>query len=398
MVRRIIACLVFGVVFSGCATTPFEKSDSPAIPAPESVELIARNFVSVLAQVPSLPPTGTTLSVPLSADDSSGFGNSLRSALLQTGYVMRTGNGADVDGTLTYSVEIESATDSDKAEYTGDGAFRDVAIHQVAVGDIGLRRRFVVLNGGRLMPLSPMQSRGFDSANLVTDDSSFERQGTPGYADVRSTSDTPEALPEDGDDFAQTTVLDSSAISDNTVNADSVDSSLVPPPIASEPRAEPEPLSPSDTPLALQSNRERVAVTGDLVLPLQDTHNYRDLGESNYAELFYNLRLIDERIIEFGNDSTELNAQGAQILDAMLGEYDEDRDRISVIGSSHGAGAYPGAQKDLAQGRALQVQDKLTSLGVSPQNLFVEASWSTQYYDEMLPRRGVVVSVWRDSQ
>ena len=124
MVRRIIAFLVFGAVISGCAATPFEKSDGPSIPVPESVELVAHNFVSILAQIPSLPPSGTTLSVPLSDDDSLGFGNSLRSALLQTGYVMRTGNGADVDGTLTYSVEIEPATDSDKLRIPATVLFR----------------------------------------------------------------------------------------------------------------------------------------------------------------------------------------------------------------------------------------------------------------------------------
>ena len=411
MVRRIFVCMVFLLVGTSCASTPPVTVNKTLSPAAESIELIARDFVSVLAQIPSLPPSGTALSVPMS-DDSTGFRDSLLAELVQAGYIVLLNASADLDGMQTHIVEIGASDDATTTEYTRSGVSQDVANFQIAVGDFALKRTYAVLEGGVVKPLTQMQSRGFDSTNLVSDDLLFEGQDSSDDAGTKMLV----ASVEDGNfgEDAETAPNAPSVINDSDPSSARGDSASTRPESTLEIQDVPEPqvvlesqvassesqfVTESqpllDLPAALQGDKGTGVVAGDTPLPLRDTLNYRDLGESNYSQLFNNLRMVDYQVVEFANDSTELNSQGVKTLETIVGKYNENEDEISVIGSSHGSGAYPGAQKDLAEGRALQVQEKLTELGVSPRSVFVEASWSEEYYDEVLPRRGVVVSLWR---
>ncbi len=95
--------LLFGI--HGCAiTTDAVNAQSDSSPQ----VLIARDFARVLAQIPSLSPAKTTLSMVQSKADSAGFKESLQAALVKEGYALRFVDKDKVANTVSYKVEDES--------------------------------------------------------------------------------------------------------------------------------------------------------------------------------------------------------------------------------------------------------------------------------------------------
>ena len=121
-------------------------------------------------------------------------------------------------------------------------------------------------------------------------------------------------------------------------------------------------------------------------------HNVRDLGESNFASVFKQYDDISNLTLIFPNDSLFLGDRNSNILKNLAEEINPVTDIISIIGCSHGRTALENGNQLLAEGRTNRVAESLLFAGVKPDLILTEACWASEYWDEMAPRRGVMVT------
>lgn len=367
---RVNYILFFAISISGCSSNPSKSTDSqislpdtpseasnpsdspadfpnalesPLIPSNQntvmselSEEIVAQDFVSVVSQVPQFSSLDTRF---ILSGSNRPFTDALTSQLAREGYGSTIDNGSAVQvgqGVIhetTYS-PFNSNVESD---------IERIATVNISLGDIKFMRRYAVLSRGDIKPVSPMLSIGVNSNSYSVDDTIFFT-----------------SIPD-----ANTPVVAQQ-------NAKTIQNEV-------------------------KSRTETVAVKSlsPGPLPLNETQNYREIGESNYTEIFDTYTLIDKYVIEFGNDSTELSSGEELILDIALRKYNPATDIISIIGSSHGQSSTPNAQKELAQGRVEQVHEILLERDIPRDSVYSESSWASTYYDDVLPRRGVVFQLLR---
>ena len=128
--------------------------------------------------------------------------------------------------------------------------------------------------------------------------------------------------------------------------------------------------------------------------------NVYDLGASNYSNIFANYTDLSRAILTFGNDEYRvLGKQNKAKIMQLVGDFQQSTDIFSVIGCSHGTsnvvaeGGDPNAL--LALGRASRVKEELLIVGIPEEKILDEGCWSVVHYDDVMPRRGVVVSLKR---
>ena len=126
-------------------------------------------------------------------------------------------------------------------------------------------------------------------------------------------------------------------------------------------------------------------------LPPTDS-NVHDLQESNFAELFGSYYDIEQQTLFFPNDSLRLGNENKKKLAALAKRIDPETDIISVIGCSHGKSRIANGNQVLAEGRTQRVAESLMIAGLDPELILDEACWASEYWDEMAPRRGVMVT------
>ena len=126
-------------------------------------------------------------------------------------------------------------------------------------------------------------------------------------------------------------------------------------------------------------------------LPPQDS-NVRDLEQSNYARLFDAYYDIEQQTLFFPNDSLRLGSENKRKLSELADRINPDTDIVSVIGCSHGQSDIPNGNQVLAEGRTQRVTESLMIAGLDPELILDEACWASEYWDEMAPRRGVMIT------
>ena len=126
-------------------------------------------------------------------------------------------------------------------------------------------------------------------------------------------------------------------------------------------------------------------------LPPQDA-NMHDLQQSNYSSLFDSYYDIEQQTLYFPNDSLRLGNENKQKLAALATRIIPETDIVSVIGCSHGQSAIKNGNQVLAEGRTQRVTESLMIAGLDPEIILDEACWASEYWDEMAPRRGVMIT------
>ena len=121
-------------------------------------------------------------------------------------------------------------------------------------------------------------------------------------------------------------------------------------------------------------------------------HNVRELGKSNFTSVFKQYDDISNLTLIFPNDSLFLGDRNSDILMSLAEEINPSTDIISIIGCSHGRTALENGNQLLAEGRTDRVAESLLFAGVQPDLILTEACWASEYWDEMAPRRGVMVT------
>jgi len=108
-------------------------------------------------------------------------------------------------------------------------------------------------------------------------------------------------------------------------------------------------------------------------------------GKTN---MFYNL----SGVLVFPNDSLRLGAANKSYIVNLAKTFDPETEIFSVIGCSHGKSAIENGNEILANGRANRVKEALMLAGVGEQYIYDEGCWAPQVFDDVMPRRGVLLT------
>lgn len=123
--------------------------------------------------------------------------------------------------------------------------------------------------------------------------------------------------------------------------------------------------------------------------------NIHTTEKSNYISVFKDYDDVDSDILVFGNDSLELGVENKNIVQEYAERMNPETDLISVIGCSHGKSGIENGNSILAIGRANRVKEAFVFAGIEYGKILDEGCWAPEYYDEKMPRRGVVLTLKR---
>jgi len=123
--------------------------------------------------------------------------------------------------------------------------------------------------------------------------------------------------------------------------------------------------------------------------------NMYDTRESNYSVLFANYDELKRDVLVFPNDSMVLGEYNKKVLLSYAKIFNSDTDVFSVIGCSHGKSALKNGNSVLAVGRANRVKEEFVAQGIDYGKIMDEGCWAAVPFDEMMPRRGVVLKLMR---
>jgi len=128
----------------------------------------------------------------------------------------------------------------------------------------------------------------------------------------------------------------------------------------------------------------------------EELENLYLTNESSFGDIFDEYLPVSETVIVFANDSKVLGPKGKQRVRDLFSTINPDTDIVGLIGCSHGKTDIDDGNRVLAIGRVLRVKNEFTDLGVDNARVFAEGCWAPVHYDEVFPRRGVVVSIMRE--
>ncbi len=126
--------------------------------------------------------------------------------------------------------------------------------------------------------------------------------------------------------------------------------------------------------------------------------NMYETLSSNYQDVFAGYRDVDQSILVFPNDSLRLGDVNKGIIERYVAEMDPETDILSVIGCSHGETDISNGNSLLALGRANRVKEALLFSGLEHDQILDEGCWAPQLFDDVMPRRGVVLTLKRQKK
>ena len=124
-------------------------------------------------------------------------------------------------------------------------------------------------------------------------------------------------------------------------------------------------------------------------------HNVYETTTSNYQSLFTGYEDVEQSILVFPNDSLRMGEVNKQIIESFVDKMDPETDLLSVIGCSHGQTEISNGNSVLALGRANRVKEALLFSGIDHDKVLEEGCWAPTLFDEVMPRRGVVLTLKR---
>lgn len=305
--------------------------------------LVASDLVSVLAQIADLDPAGAPVLMPV---PQSAYGRILTAELQRSGYDLRIGEYSQGSRYLSYSIK------------PGDYQAARSYVFQVTIGSIGVKREYALAQE-QIFPVSSVFISGAAPQGLVVDE------------DIFATS-TVFAVP-------LKPVLKNSADDDSTV----VSSGELP---ATD-------FPPVSTAAKRLSDNETSAEGAPLVVAPK--LNVYDTRRSNFQGLLGGYEDVRKEVLVFNNDSVVMGQRNRRITRELIRDFDENTDVFSVIGCSHGHSMIEDGNRKLALGRSSRVREELILSGINPGYVLDEGCWSKNHFDEVMPRRGVVLTLKR---
>ena len=344
---RVSTCALLVIALSACGTSPkktvtqpVSASEGSLIASNQSVAaLVARDLVGVMSQIDAIAPAQTVLYANRPEDQ---FGEQMVAALQDAGYRLRLAQ-ADQEPLLSYIIE----QDITKSDYTVI----------VTAGMIKVKRRYSVNELQQMVqPASSIYVLGASGDNIEVNDALFANQ-------------RPSSLASNGAQSDETPVAFATPVASKK---EIVKNALVP-----EPVVEPKPAA-------------NIALNSDLK-PKTKLNMYQT-RQSNFEALLDQFDTVRREIMVFPNDSLVMGSTNKQLTTQMVTNFRADSDVVSIIGCSHGKSAIDDGNQILANGRAERVKDEFILAGVQAELVLHEACWANVHFDEMMPRRGVVVT------
>ena len=145
---------------------------------------------------------------------------------------------------------------------------------------------------------------------------------------------------------------------------------------------------------AIMSNNGVTLATAARLDPSEKKNMY-ETRESNFSAVFVDYEDVKREILIFPNDSLFLGQENKAVIEQYANSIESNTDVISLIGCSHGKTRLTNGNSLLAIGRANRVKEALLSVGVSEEQVLDEGCWAPVHFDEMMPRRGVVMTLKR---
>lgn len=357
MIVRTASIVCLSILFlSGCSVFQMLREQSPDLPENyQNTQLIGVDLVNALMQVPGKHPQQTVISMEVPA---STFATALKQVLESSGYGIRIGGDQSGDDALKYVIEPK-ALEGNGRHYT----------YMISVGSVKMKRDYFVQQQG-VTPSSNLFVIGTDPSQISLNDQIFETPIKPVVKEPGINKDL----------VADSTVSDI----DSVVISKTRDNRVPPVKVADASGGSTDiyPVEPARGTLAEK--------------PIARLNMY-DTRESNYAEYLANYSDVHQEILIFPNDSLRLGDVNKSRIQAIVSNLLPDSDVVSVIGCSHGRSNIENGNEVLATGRAKRVMEAFMYAGVEENRILEEGCWSTEYFDEVMPRRGVVVTVKRNS-
>lgn len=123
--------------------------------------------------------------------------------------------------------------------------------------------------------------------------------------------------------------------------------------------------------------------------------NIYNTRESNYLDVFSEYEDLESNVLVFPNDSLKLGDTNKVIIEQFVEMMDPATDVLSVIGCSHGDTDVSNGNSVLALGRANRVKEAFMFSGIEHDQVLEEGCWAPTTFDEVMPRRGVVLTLKR---
>jgi len=123
--------------------------------------------------------------------------------------------------------------------------------------------------------------------------------------------------------------------------------------------------------------------------------NIYDTMTSNFADMYTEYEDVERQILVFPNDSLRLGETNKQIIEDYVSKMNTETDVLSVIGCSHGNTEIANGNSLLALGRANRVKEAFLFSGIEHDSVMEEGCWAPRTFDEVMPNRGVVLTLKR---
>lgn len=343
-IRTLPTVLAAGLFLSGCQSIGNLRSaifddtglsDNISKFTPGHHQMIAQNLVDALSELPETAPLTTTIQI---ASPDTPFGEMLVETLASAGYGQQLVEGDIGLNLLRYLVENAETETGYRTRY------------KVEIGETSVERDYQ-LDNGRLLPASGLRVSGSDASSLTLNDGMFSP--SPGQS------------------------IDSSVITMTTEA-----------PVIRQ--LEQDSSEPNSDVL-----KDRMKVAQIHVMNEDAKENYHERKSSKYSTLFQDYEEIRKDILVFPNDSLRLGNKNKSIVVEIANSFNPMTEVISVVGCSHGKTDLANGNRYLAIGRASRVREALVMAGVEGASIYDEGCWDGAHFDEVMPRRGVVLSVKR---
>lgn len=363
-----VVCL-FGLLsaagLSGCSVFTKESDSVTSVPdqriipeiASARSRLVAKDLVSVLTQIPGSEPNSRPLLFSL---PQSNYGRVLAAELQRAGYDLRVSDNRVADRYLSYSIKPSGARDTRSYLFT------------VSVGRVKVKREYT-LDRDRIYPVSSVYVAGASPEGVVVDEALFSESTLYAVPLKKQPVVTPQASISGGSTLSQSQPAGKAPAVQEGVGVPETA-----PDVAAVDKAQPGKTD--------NGFRDRV---------LHKKDNMYKLRRSNFKDVLSGYEDVRKEILVFGNDSVLLGRRNKRIARDLIREFNENTDVISVIGCSHGNTEIDDGNRKLALGRSSRVREELILGGINPGYVFDEGCWSPEYFDEVMPRRGVVVTLKR---
>ncbi len=312
----------------------------------EDFDRVAQNLVYAFSQLEKASPLRTTIQM---IEPATPFATALAQRFQDAGYGYQQVTG---DTGLNFV--------SFKAE-NFENEFGYHTLFRMAVGEVSLEREYRKIDGF-LTPVSAMRVFGSSVEDVNLNDDIFRWENPNEFISEVIVSIEEEPLIKE---FTPVIIAQNEISSPGTQSQDDIQQSV-------------------------ENSADAVDGAPD-TFAMRVRNNVFETGQSNFAQYLSGYRDVESKVLVFPNDSLRLGQRNKEYLNNLANSFRAETDIVHVLGCSHGRTNINNGNARLAIGRTNRVKENLIVAGIDPKFIYDESCWGKEYWDEAVPRRGVVI-------